>query len=34
MLRFARPLSHLLAVLTYAFGASLAHYFGKPVRRQ
>jgi 1,4-dihydroxy-2-naphthoate octaprenyltransferase len=29
-LRFLRPISLLLAALTYAFGASLADYLGKP----
>jgi len=32
MLRFARPLHLLLATLTYAFGASLADYLGRPFR--
>ena len=32
MLKLARPLHLLLAALTYAFGASLADYLGKPFR--
>jgi len=32
MLRLTRPLHLLLAALTYAFGASLADYLGKPFR--
>ena len=34
MLRLLRPLSLLLAVLTYSFGASLADYLGKPFRTE
>jgi 1,4-dihydroxy-2-naphthoate octaprenyltransferase len=34
MLRFTRPLHLVLAALTYAFGASLADYLGRPFRAE